>query len=66
MKHLFVFCLSLNSLFTFAQNQPVLERRTAEIIQQGKFQFKDLNKNKKLDRYEDWRLPVQERVKDLV
>lgn len=27
--------------------------------------FKDLNKNGKLDRYEDWRLPVEERVKDL-
>ena len=27
--------------------------------------FKDLNKNGKLDKYEDWRLPVSERVKDL-
>lgn len=27
--------------------------------------FKDLNKNGKLDRYEDWRLPVDERAKDL-
>lgn len=27
--------------------------------------FKDLNKNGKLDKYEDWRLPVDERVKDL-
>ncbi|MBC7745515.1 MAG: glycoside hydrolase family 3 C-terminal domain-containing protein [Flavobacterium sp.] len=27
--------------------------------------FKDLNKNSKLDRYEDWRLPVNERAKDL-
>lgn len=27
--------------------------------------FKDLNKNGKLDRYEDWRLPVAERAKDL-
>jgi beta-glucosidase len=27
--------------------------------------FKDLNKNGKLDRYEDWRLPVTERAKDL-
>ena len=27
--------------------------------------FKDLNKNGKLDPYEDWRLPVDERVKDL-
>lgn len=28
--------------------------------------FKDLNKNKKLDKYEDWRLPIDERAKDLV
>jgi beta-glucosidase len=27
--------------------------------------FKDLNKNGKLDRYEDWRLPVDARAKDL-
>ncbi|GAB3893205.1 glycoside hydrolase family 3 N-terminal domain-containing protein [Spirosoma agri] len=29
------------------------------------FAFKDLNKNGKLDRYEDWRLPVADRAKDL-
>jgi beta-glucosidase len=28
-------------------------------------QFKDLNKNGKLDKYEDWRLPVETRAKDL-
>lgn len=28
--------------------------------------FKDLNRNGKLDRYEDWRLPVDVRVNDLV
>ena len=27
--------------------------------------FKDLNKNGKLDKYEDWRLPFEERAKDL-
>ena len=27
--------------------------------------FKDLNKNGKLDKYEDWRLPVDDRAKDL-
>ena len=27
--------------------------------------FKDLNKNGQLDKYEDWRLPVDERAKDL-
>jgi beta-glucosidase len=29
------------------------------------FAFKDLNKNGKLDKYEDWRLPVDIRAKDL-
>jgi len=30
------------------------------------FAFKDLNRNEKLDKYEDWRLPYEERAKDLV
>lgn len=30
-----------------------------------KFQFKDLNKNGVLDKYEDWRLPAKERALDL-
>ena len=29
------------------------------------FAFKDLNKNGKLDKYEDWRLPYDVRAKDL-
>jgi beta-glucosidase len=29
------------------------------------FAFKDLNRNGKLDKYEDWRLPADERAKDL-
>ena len=29
------------------------------------YAFKDLNKNGKLDAYEDWRLPVEDRAKDL-
>ncbi|WBL23071.1 glycoside hydrolase family 3 protein [Zunongwangia sp. HRR-M8] len=36
-----------------------------KIIKDGKESFKDLNKNGKLDTYEDWRLPVEERAKDL-
>ena len=27
--------------------------------------FKDLNRNGKLDKYEDWRLPAEDRAKDL-
>ena len=35
------------------------------IIAQDRYAFKDLNKNGSLDSYEDWRLPVTERAKDL-
>src|SRR5579859_1439908 len=36
-----------------------------KLITADRFAFKDLNKNGKLDKYEDWRLPVDERAKDL-
>ncbi len=36
-----------------------------KIIQAGGNSFKDLNKNGKLDKYEDWRLPTEVRAKDL-
>ena len=36
-----------------------------KIIISNRFAFKDLNKNGKLDRYEDWRLAPEERAKDL-
>jgi beta-glucosidase len=36
-----------------------------KIIKQDEFFFKDLNKNGKLDPYEDWRLPVDTRAKNL-
>ncbi len=47
---------------------PVLgysETSGVKILTIGKNKFKDLNKNGKLDKYEDWRLPVDERAKDL-
>lgn len=46
--------------------QPVLGHRSVEILKVGSLEFKDLNKNHQLDKYEDWRLPVEERVKDLI
>ena len=46
--------------------QPELGSRTAPIITKGGYSFKDLNKNGKLDRYEDWRLSPEERAKDLL
>ncbi|MGZ8554294.1 MAG: glycoside hydrolase family 3 N-terminal domain-containing protein, partial [Chitinophagaceae bacterium] len=36
-----------------------------KLISVGGFAFKDLNKNGKLDKYEDWRLPFDVRAKDL-
>ena len=36
-----------------------------KILTIDRFAFKDLNKNGTLDAYEDWRLPVDERAKDL-
>ena len=36
-----------------------------KIIESGGFFFKDMNKNGKLDPYEDWRLPVDTRAKNL-
>ncbi len=35
------------------------------ILTIDRYAFKDLNQNGKLDAYEDWRLPVEERAKDL-
>ena len=36
------------------------------LIEKSGFAFKDLNKNGTLDAYEDWRLPVDERISNLV
>ena len=46
--------------------QPVLGARVVEILRVDGALFKDFDKNGKLDPYEDWRLPVAERVDDLV
>ncbi|MHA8051846.1 glycoside hydrolase family 3 protein [Aquirufa sp. ROCK-SH2] len=50
----------------FAQSQPNLGTRKVQTLKIKNLQFKDLNKNNRLDKYEDWRLPVSERAKDLV
>jgi len=48
------------------QFQPDIERRSVELLREGQFTFKDLNKNGKLDVYEDWRQPVADRIEDLL
>ncbi len=46
--------------------QPKVEARKAQIITVAGLRFRDLNKNGRLDPYEDWRLSVDQRVADLV
>ena len=47
------------------KNGPALGYTVAPIIQKNGFAFKDLNRNGKLDAYEDWRKPARERARDL-
>ncbi|MFV5690194.1 glycoside hydrolase family 3 protein [Flavobacterium sp. ZT3R25] len=46
--------------------QPELGHRSVHLLKIDGFQFKDLNKNSQLDKYEDWRLPDEIRIKDLI
>ena len=46
--------------------QRAIGSRKAQILTQNGLKFRDLNKNGVLDPYEDWRLPVEKRVADLV
>jgi len=49
-----------------APTQPVIATRDTPLLKIDGLTFKDLNRNGKLDAYEDWRLPVERRVSDLV
>lgn len=66
MKSRILLALLFASGSLFAQTQPVLVAMKAPTLRIGKLSFKDLNKNNKLDKYEDWRLSASERAKDLV
>ncbi len=46
--------------------QKLLSYRTIPLLSEHGLQFKDLNKNGRLDIYEDWRLTSEQRVADLV
>jgi beta-glucosidase len=66
----FVF-VSLFIILFFQSNaqisrQPKLGYRSAPLISNAGLQFKDLNRNGKLDPYEDWRLSYDKRAKDLL
>ncbi|SIN82615.1 glycoside hydrolase family 3 protein [Algoriphagus halophilus] len=72
MKNTFyiVLVLLLISRNTLAQGtytfQPPIEGRVVDLLHDNQFIFKDLNKNNKLDPYEDWRQPVDIRIADLI
>lgn len=68
---LIIAVVSISALTAFDDNaikrdQPVLGSRSVKIIEAAGLKFKDLNKNGKLDGYEDWRLTASQRSKDLV
>lgn len=65
-KGLVILLLALAAGCTQKYEQPELGYRTATVIEQGGYQFKDLNSNGILDPYEDWRLSAEERSADLL
>jgi beta-glucosidase len=67
-KYAIIFLVAIIPIKILAQKtpQPQLGYRSAKILKAKGLEFKDLNKNGKLDKYEDWRLPVESRAKDLV
>lgn len=70
LKRYLFFSASLLLLFSCNKNtgisQPELGMKSVKLISADGFQFKDLNKNGELDKYEDWRLTTDERVADLL
>lgn len=62
----FVGLLLCASVSVLAQEQPVVESRVKPILEIDGLLFRDLNANGELDPYEDWRLPIDERVDNLV
>ena len=65
-----IFLILFFACNVFAQKsspqQPLIEHRAVDLIHEKQFIFKDLNKNQKLDVYEDWRQPLDKRVANLV
>ena len=76
-KHLLSFLIAIICMVTVKAQQFLTIKNTkgptlgyapesgVQILNINGLFFKDLNKNGKLDKYEDWRLPVDERAKDL-
>lgn len=57
---------SVYALHSAITQQPILGYRSAPLLSVDGLRFKDLNRNGKLDGYEDWRLPPEIRAADLV
>ena len=69
MKRTAIIVLAVLAIITAGckkYEQPELGARKVDIFSVGKYQFKDLNKNGRLDVYEDWRQPMEKRIADLV
>jgi beta-glucosidase len=45
---------------------PNVEARSVELLYENGLPFKDLNKNGRIDAYEDWRQPAEDRAADLL
>ena len=52
--------------FGFSGARPTVEARSVELLYDDGLLFRDLNKNGRIDVYEDWRRPVEDRVADLL
>ena len=65
---LIVFLVTTRASGALAQapSQPMLGTRGVPIIEQSGQRFRDLNRNGRLDPYEDWRRGAAERARDLV
>ena len=68
IKFAILLSIIISSTNVFAQKivQSPLGYRSAKVLKKSGLEFKDLNHNGKLDKYEDWRLPVEARVQDLI
>jgi len=65
-KILFLILLACLASGADSPKQPILGHRSAPLLKVDGLTFKDLNRNGKLDPYEDWRLPAEVRAADLI
>jgi beta-glucosidase len=66
LKLLSLLAIIFSAALAAAPQQPVLGHYSAPFLTVNGLTFKDLNRNGKLDPYEDWRLSPQARTADLV